>query len=257
VRRVAVYLVVLVVIVAGCGSKDRAVQRQAVQHPSDASYSSIHAGAARPQGFAALLRAQCNTANRRAMGLPLRRWAIFDERLVGKLRDLTPPPAERRLYAGFLEGGQAIAKDVRLRVFPDAIFNVETNQYVRSRLHAPPCGFVTRLALLTAQPGERHPNGSRGVATGVIWFEGGVCPVPGCGPKGGRVTVFKPSGRSVAHEQVRWPGPFSFALPAGRYQLYAGMRLPPHNSPNCQPANAVIQPDRTIAVDVETGCGIP
>jgi hypothetical protein len=182
---------------------------------------------------------------------------MADRREIAKLKRLTAPPPDRTTYRGFLETGQAIAKYVRLGRFPNAIVAVETNRVLRVRLHTPACGFVSPLALLTAQPGERHPTTGRGVVTGVIWFEGGVCPIPGCGPKGGQVTVFRPSGRVVAQQRVHWPRPFSFILRPGRYELNVGGRMRYDYPMNCRPGRVLVRRGQTVAVDVQTGCGIP
>lgn len=98
----------------------------------------------------------------------------------------------------------------------------------------------------------------KGVITGTIRGEGGVCPRHGCGPQSGQVTVFTPSGQVVAHEYVRQGHRFRFLLPAGQYKLNAGKRLKPHHLPyDCPPRTAVVRPSRTTHLNVHTWCGVP
>lgn len=98
-----------------------------------------------------------------------------------------------------------------------------------------------------------------GILSGEIRAAGAVCPRGGCGPKAGRVTVFTPSGRVIAHQHVGKADHFRFrfVLPPGSYELNAGHRLTGHHLPaDCPPSRARVQPDRTTRMNVHTYCRV-
>lgn len=102
--------------------------------------------------------------------------------------------------------------------------------------------------------GRTLPPG-RGVVAGQIYADVGLCGSNGCGPRGGLVTVFEPSGRVVAHELVRNARGFSFVLPAGRYELELATRLLTRAA-CAPPSEAVVRPGQTTRINVHASCGV-